>query len=75
MQDGSNPELPPTTNLRTSMSVKQRNHDATGNPKGRPRHQFGKSAKTDEQILDQVHADIEAFMNEQFAVLGEECER
>jgi hypothetical protein len=52
-----------------------KNHSTTGIPRGRPRNQFGVSTRTDDAMLEQVHAEIESFMKEKFALLGEGSER
>lgn len=79
-QDASNDEsqaveLQAKANSRTSFNEKKRGHRVTGQSKGRPKNEYGKSKKTNELILADLHREFEEYMSKKLGSMGEQCER
>jgi hypothetical protein len=57
------------------MNEKKRGHSVTGKQKGRPKNEFGKSKKTDDMILENLHQEVEQYLSEKLGSMGEDVER
>lgn len=68
-------EAPSQSNARTSLSEKKRNHSITGNKKGRPRNEYGKSKKSDDRLLEKLHREFEQYLSDKLAKMGQDVER